>query len=227
MGARRSHRSAGARQGLLQPGPRARAAAAVVRGSAGCGSLGQIGPARMRWPPAHPLSCPIHEAGGAARMPLFMVASASEASAPTNAPAWRTALGNLAAGAVAGCAVESGAARPHPATRSLHLHPLHTQLGCPPACSAVPAGHHQDAPAGHDWRRRLQGAPAVGRRQGPVRGCASARCWRPGSAAVAALRSLRTRMPSDAPAACPPPPRRPVGQPGRRGARQCSVHFRV
>lgn len=44
-------------------------------------------------------------------MPLFMLASASEgkkAAPATDAPAWRVAAGNLAAGATAGCAVEAG-----------------------------------------------------------------------------------------------------------------------
>jgi hypothetical protein len=63
---------------------------------------------------------------GPPKVPLFMLASASEgkkqqaktkakeaveaasaASTPA-APAWRVALGNLAAGAVSGCAVEAG-----------------------------------------------------------------------------------------------------------------------
>jgi len=46
-------------------------------------------------------------------MPLFIVASAQEQSKTqphASAPAWRSTLGNLAAGALAGCAVESGQA---------------------------------------------------------------------------------------------------------------------
>ncbi|EFJ52419.1 hypothetical protein VOLCADRAFT_86841 [Volvox carteri f. nagariensis] len=46
---------------------------------------------------------------GPAKVPLFMLASASEASSAVpavNAPVWRVAAGNLAAGATAGCAVE-------------------------------------------------------------------------------------------------------------------------
>ena len=64
---------------------------------------------------------------GAARVPVFMIASASEVkkgstgsagskkSSPTpplpppQPPAWRSFVGNLAAGAVSGCAVEAGA----------------------------------------------------------------------------------------------------------------------
>lgn len=44
-------------------------------------------------------------------MPLFLVASAAEAKAKAPAKdvaAWRTVVGNLLAGAVAGCAVEGG-----------------------------------------------------------------------------------------------------------------------
>lgn len=44
-------------------------------------------------------------------MPQFVIASASESlPAPVGVPAWRIVAGNLAAGAVAGCAVEAGAA---------------------------------------------------------------------------------------------------------------------
>lgn len=45
---------------------------------------------------------------GAAQVPLFMLASATECCSPsTSTPTvWRTALGNFAAGATAGCAVE-------------------------------------------------------------------------------------------------------------------------
>lgn len=51
-----------------------------------------------------------HAAG--AKVPLFMLASASEPQKQQpaiNAPAWRVAIGNLAAGAIAGCSVEAGA----------------------------------------------------------------------------------------------------------------------
>lgn len=44
-------------------------------------------------------------------MPLFMLASVTETKtspAAFVAPAWRLVLGNLAAGAVSGCAVEAG-----------------------------------------------------------------------------------------------------------------------
>eukprot|EP00955_Chlamydomonas_euryale_P114878 366311-Chlamydomonas_euryale.AAC.12 len=50
----------------------------------------------------------VHTHAGAAKVPLFMLASASASpAAPSNAPAWRVAVGNLAAGAVSGCAVEA------------------------------------------------------------------------------------------------------------------------
>lgn len=40
---------------------------------------------------------------------LFTIASAgSEVRLPEGVPAWRVAVGNLAAGATAGCAVEAG-----------------------------------------------------------------------------------------------------------------------
>uniref|UniRef100_A0A7S0X188 Mitochondrial carrier protein n=1 Tax=Chlamydomonas leiostraca TaxID=1034604 RepID=A0A7S0X188_9CHLO len=44
-----------------------------------------------------------------AKVPLFMLASAAESKkqVATDAPAWRVAAGNLAAGAVAGCSVEA------------------------------------------------------------------------------------------------------------------------
>ncbi|KAL6757765.1 mitochondrial carrier domain-containing protein [Haematococcus lacustris] len=45
--------------------------------------------------------------GARASVPLFMLASASEMPSNTTAPAWRVAVGNLAAGAVSGCAVEA------------------------------------------------------------------------------------------------------------------------
>lgn len=52
-------------------------------------------------------------------MPLFMIASATETKKSCcggkkqqEAPAWRVALGNLAAGATSGCAVEAGAWHP-------------------------------------------------------------------------------------------------------------------
>ena len=49
-------------------------------------------------------------------MPLYMLASADErkvtsatdAAKATGVPAWRIVLGNVAAGATAGCAVEAG-----------------------------------------------------------------------------------------------------------------------
>ncbi len=46
---------------------------------------------------------------GTAQVPLFMLASATECCSSASAPTvWRTALGNFAAGATAGCAVELG-----------------------------------------------------------------------------------------------------------------------
>ncbi|KAJ9529832.1 hypothetical protein QJQ45_022243 [Haematococcus lacustris] len=47
------------------------------------------------------------QTGARASVPLFMLASASELPSNTTAPAWRVAVGNLAAGAVSGCAVEA------------------------------------------------------------------------------------------------------------------------
>mmetsp|Transcript_26642 Transcript_26642/g.72015 ORF Transcript_26642/g.72015 Transcript_26642/m.72015 type:complete len:397 (+) Transcript_26642:40-1230(+) len=48
------------------------------------------------------------DGGQAAQMPLFLVASAAESKQPSNSvPTWRSTVGNLAAGAIAGCAVES------------------------------------------------------------------------------------------------------------------------
>ncbi len=43
-------------------------------------------------------------------VPLFLLASAAETQSKTgpSGPAWRITLGNLAAGAVSGCAVEAG-----------------------------------------------------------------------------------------------------------------------
>eukprot|EP00983_Pelagomonas_calceolata_P040375 1137585-Pelagomonas_calceolata.AAC.2 len=50
-----------------------------------------------------------HFCTAAAQMPLFLVASAAESKQPSNSvPTWRSTVGNLAAGAIAGCAVESG-----------------------------------------------------------------------------------------------------------------------
>ncbi|GIL81674.1 hypothetical protein Vretimale_1310 [Volvox reticuliferus] len=54
-------------------------------------------------------AAPVSSPSGPAKVPMFMLASAAETScaAPTvNAPVWRVAAGNLAAGATAGCAVE-------------------------------------------------------------------------------------------------------------------------
>lgn len=61
-------------------------------------------------------------------MPVFLVASAAEtgpAAAAPGQPQWRIAVGNLLAGATAGCAVEAGA-HPHagPATRQRPRAPL-------------------------------------------------------------------------------------------------------
>lgn len=84
-----------------------------LRATSACDSVaGTAGTRRMKLQPAFAsitMASPQAAAGpAAAKVPLFMIASASESKAPAvNAPAWRVAVGNLAAGAVSGCAVEA------------------------------------------------------------------------------------------------------------------------
>jgi len=63
---------------------------------------------------------------GGRKAPQFTVASASSSiDIPSGAPAWRVMVGNLAAGATAGCAVEAG----EPAVRLAGLCCVRASLG--------------------------------------------------------------------------------------------------
>ncbi len=86
------------------------ATASADQGQGGRGRRWQLQPPALSADPRFQCLCTFIYAG--AKVPLFMIASASETKEKSytdpNAPAWRVAVGNLGAGAVAGCAVEAG-----------------------------------------------------------------------------------------------------------------------
>lgn len=168
------------------------------------------------------------------KVPAFVVASAVESKplALEGVPQWRITVGNLAAGATAGCAVEAGARRVATPCRCWarpNCVCLHPRALCRQPCQPAPSTQYA-APRLHPIRWRAPLLPTCCRRlpspcrRAPARSAVPHRHHQDAAAGDA----LRRRHPRAAAGGRRAQPvRRRVGQPGRRGPRQRHIHGRV